>query len=379
MKHRMLLIVSVGLFLLLSLPALGGVAVTLDALDPAIEDSNPWFTVTTGYTRHGIHRDHGYTLETRVIEAGRTTKIPVNFFNPFFFYKTNVQLYHPAYLSVGDRSEKMPTIFRTVFFGPFKLKSWRSIIDSEAPIAKSGPKIHVQTVVDHIFMFVDTYTYEMDRAGKMVDLSVYLPFLKELLAYTKKTSPSQSYSSKSIEALIKKDLAYAARLKADMEGKFKLAESYIAEAEALLELTPEERLKLRYRQEHIFKTKVIYYDTMDDSDRENLDDFVEGQFAERFPRKLSNKVIEKKRLWMNPETGITYSVNYSQTYRMRIGKTDKYMPCIRFGLSVDLSTSIPVEIPTIWGKKSKMENGAIANFCDYDGIKKLQLVGAEAW
>ena len=85
----------------------------------------------------------------------------------------------------------------------------------------------------------------MDRAGKGVDLSVYLPFFKELHAYMKKTSPSQSYSSKSIDDMRKKDPAYAARLKANMDGKFKTAESYIAEAEALLQLTPEARLKLR--------------------------------------------------------------------------------------------------------------------------------------
>lgn len=379
MKHRMLPLVIVGLFILQSVPAYGGVEVTLDTLDPAIEDANPWFTLRIGYTRHGIHQNHGHSVEMRVIEAGVTTKLPVNLFNPFFFYKTNVQLYHPAYLSVGDRAEKMPTIFRTVSFGPFALRSWRSVIDSERPIVKSGPEIHVQTVVDHIFIFVETYIYEMDRAGKRVDLSVYLPFLKELIAYTKETSPSQSYSSKSIEDLRQKDPAYAARLKANMEGKFKLADSYIAQAEALLKLTPEERLELRYRQEHIFKTKVIYYDTMSDSDRVILHDFVEGQFAARSPRKRSNKVIEKKRPWTNPETGISYSVSYSQTFRMRVGKTDEYVPCMRFGLSVDLSTSIPVEIPTIWGKKSKMGNGAIAKFCDYDGVKKLQLTGAEAW
>jgi hypothetical protein len=103
-----------------------------------------------------------------------------------------------------------------------------------------------------------------------------------------------------------------------MEGKFKLAESYVAEAQALLKLAPEERLKLRYLQEHIFKTKVIYYDTMDDSDREILHDFIEGQFTDRFPGKQSDKVIEKTRLWMNPETGISYSVNYSQTYSMNV-------------------------------------------------------------
>jgi hypothetical protein len=238
MEHRMLPLVIVGLFFLQSLSAYGGVEVTLDSLDPAIEDVNPWFTVRTGYTRHGIHQDHGHTVEMRVVEAGVTTKIPVNFFNPFFFYKTNVQLYHPAYLSVGDSAKKMPTIFRTVSFGPFELKSWRSAIDSGSPIAKSCPKIHVQTVVDHIFIFVETYIYEMDRAGKGVDLSVYLPFLKEIIAYAKETSPSQSYSSKSIEDLRKKDPAYAARLKATMEGKFKLADSYIAQAEALLQLTP---------------------------------------------------------------------------------------------------------------------------------------------
>jgi hypothetical protein len=379
MKLRVLLLVIVGLLLLPLLPAYGGVEVTLDSLDPAIEDTNLWFSIRTGYTRHGIHQDHGHTVDMRVVEAGVTTKIPVNFFNPFFFYKTNVQLYHPAYLSVGGSEEKMPSILRTVHFGPFELKSWRSVIDSGNPIVKSGPKIHVQNVVDHIFIFVETYIYEMDRAGKAVDLSVYLPFLKDLIAYTKETSPSQSYSSKSIEDLRRKDPAYAARLKANMDGKFKLADSYIAEAEALLKLTPEERLRLRYRQEHIFKTKVIYYDTMDDSDRKILLDFVERQFAERSQRRGSTKVIDGKRTWKNQETDISYAVAYGETYTMRVGKTDEYMPCMRFGLSVDLSTSVPVEIPTIWGKKSKMGNGVFAKFCDYDGVKKLQLTGAEAW
>lgn len=134
----MLPLVILALLLLQLVPAYAGVEVTFDPLDPAIEDANPWFTVRTGYTRHGIHQDHGHTLETRVVEAGVTTKIPVNFFNPFFFYKTNVHLYHPAYLSVGDRVEKMPTIFRTVSFGPFELKSWRSIIDSKA----TGSRLH---------------------------------------------------------------------------------------------------------------------------------------------------------------------------------------------------------------------------------------------
>jgi hypothetical protein len=379
MKHKMLPLVIVCLFLLPSVPAYGGVEVSLDSLDPAIEDTNPWFTVRTGYTRRGIHQDHGHTVEMRVVKAGVTSKIPVNFYNPFFFYKTNIQLYHPAYLSVGDRAEKMPTFFRTVSFGPFALISWRSVMDSEIPIEKSGPKIHIQTVVDHIFTFVDTYIYEMDRAGKDVDLSVYLPVMKELISYTKETSSSQSYSSKSIEDLRKKDPAYAARLKAIIDGKYKEADSFIAEAEALLQLTPEQRLKLRYRQEHIYKTKVIYYDAMDNSDREILQDYVEGQFAVRSPRKLKNKLIEGRRLWTNPETDISYSVKYAQSYSMRVGKTDEYVPCMRYALSVDLSTSIPVEIPTIWGKKSKMGNGVSAKFCDYDGVKKLQLIGAEAW
>jgi hypothetical protein len=358
--------------------AYGAVKVTLDSLDPAIQNANPWFTVRTGYTRHDI-QIHGHSVDMRVVEAGVTTKIPVNFFNPFFFYKTNVQLYHPAYLAIGDSAEKMPTIFRTVSFGPFELKSWRSVMDSKIPIVKSGHKIHVQDVVDHIFFFVDTYIYEMDKASKKVDLSVYLPLLKELIAYTKETSPSQSYSSKLIEDLIKKDPTYATRLKADIDGKFREADSYIAEAEALLQLTPEERLKLRYRQEHIFKTKGIYYDTMDDSDREKLLKFVEGQFAVRSRRKPSSKAIEGSWSWLNPKTGISYSVSYSQTYTMRIGKTDEYLPCMSFGLSVDLSTSVPVEIPTIWGKKSKMGNSVSAKFCDYDGVKKLKLIGAEAW
>ncbi|WP_432823565.1 hypothetical protein, partial [Trichloromonas sp.] len=62
-----------------------------------------------------------------------------------------------------------------------------------------------------------------------------------------------------------------------------------------------------------------------------------------------------------------------------VGKTDEYVPCMNFGLSVDLSTFVPVAIPAIWGKKPQMGNSAIAKFCDYDGVKKLQLTGAEAW
>jgi hypothetical protein len=379
MKHRMLLSVIVGLFLLQSSLAFGGVEVTLDPLDPAIEDESSWFSIRTSTTRRGIHSIVGNTMEMRVIEAGETTKIQVNIFNPIFFYKTNVLLYHPAYLFVADSVEKMPTIIRTVSFGPFELRSWRSVIDSASPIAKSGPKIHIQNVVDHIYMFVDTYIYEMDKAGKKVELSVYLPLLKELIAYTKETSPSQGYQSKSIEEQIKKDPAYAARLKANIDGKFKEADSYIAEAEVLLKLAPDQRLKLRYYQEHIFKTKVIYYDTMDDSDRDILLDFVGVQFTVRSLRKPSNKDIEGNLAWTNPKTGISYYVSYKQNYTMRVGKTDEYVPCMHFGLSVDLSTSIPVAIPTIWGKKSKMGSGVSAKFCDYDGVKKLELIGAENW
>ena len=57
-------------------------------------------------------------------------------------------------------------------------------------------------MADMTIKHVDTYIYEMDRAGKRADLFTYLPFLKELIAYAKETSPSQSYSSKSIEDLI---------------------------------------------------------------------------------------------------------------------------------------------------------------------------------
>jgi hypothetical protein len=378
MKHRMLPLVIVGLFFLQSVSAYGGVEVTLDSLDPAIEDANPWFTVRTGYTRYGFHQDIGGIVETRVIKAGDITKIPVNFFNPFFFYKTNIQLYHPAYHFVDDSAEKMPTIIRTVSFGPFELKSWRSVMDSEINIEKSGPNIHIQAVVDHIYLFIDNYIYEMDRAGKEVDLTAYLPLFKELLAYAKEVTPFQRYS-KSIEDLRKKDPAYAARLKANTDGKFMGADSFIAEAEALLQLTPEQRLKLRYHQKHIYKTKVIYNDTMDDSDRAILHDFVESQFITRTPRNRRNKDIEGRRSWKNPETGISYAVGYGGSYTMRIRKSDKYVPCIHFSLSVDLATTIPVEMPTIWGKKSKMGGGDTAKFCDYDGVKKLLLIGAEDW
>jgi hypothetical protein len=61
----MLLLAIVALFALQVVPAYGGVEVTLDPLDPAVEDANPWFTVRTGYTRHGIHQDHGHTVDMR--------------------------------------------------------------------------------------------------------------------------------------------------------------------------------------------------------------------------------------------------------------------------------------------------------------------------
>lgn len=378
-KPGILHLVIITLFLLPLIPAYAGVEVTLDPLDPAIEEINPWFSIRTGYTRHGIHQDHGHTVDTRVVAAGTTTKLPVNFYNPLFFSKTNVQLYHPAYLSVGGSIKKMPSLLRTVSFGPFELKSWRSVIDSAIPIVKSGPEIHVQTVHDHIYLFGDTCIHEMDRAGKTVDLSLYLPLFKELYAYTKETAPAQKYSSRSTEELRQKDPAYAARLKATIDGKLMSMESYIAEAEALLQLTPEQRIKLRFYQEHIFKTKVIYNDTMDDTDRKQLLDFVEQQFSVRNPQRQSGKKIEKKCAWKNSETGISYAASYSQSYRMRVGKSDQYVPCIRVGLSVDLATSIAVKIPTIWGKKSKMGGGDTAKFCDYDGVKKLELIGAENW
>jgi len=377
--RSMLPLVMVALILLAAMPTCAAVQVTLDPLDPAIEDANPWFTARTGYTRHSIHNDQGHTADMRVVRAGATSRIPVNFFNPLFFYKTNVQLYHPAYLSIGDSVEKMPTIVNTVSFGPFELKSWRSVIDSAIPVGKSGPGIHVQSVVDHLHLFVDSYLFEMDRAGVGADLSVYLPLFRELSAYARETSASQRYSSKSIEEHRERDPAYAARLEAMLEGKFREADFYIAQAEALLQLTAEARLKLRFYQEHIFKTKVIYYDTMDDSDRDKVLKFVGTRFEQRSAPRRNTKDVESKVSWQNPETGISFALSNAEAYSMRVGKTDEYMPCIRFGLSVDLTTSVPVEIPTIPGKKPGMGNGVSAKFCDDHGVKKLQLTGAEDW
>jgi hypothetical protein len=70
MKHRLLPLVIVALFLLQPVSVYAGVEVTLDSLDPAIEDANPWFTAWTGYTRHGIFRDHGHNVDIRVVKAG---------------------------------------------------------------------------------------------------------------------------------------------------------------------------------------------------------------------------------------------------------------------------------------------------------------------
>ncbi len=84
MKHRIFLLVIVGLFLLQSMSAYGAVEVTLDSLDPAIQNANPWFTVRTGYTRHDIHRIHGHSVDMRVVEAGVTTKDTGKFLQPLF-------------------------------------------------------------------------------------------------------------------------------------------------------------------------------------------------------------------------------------------------------------------------------------------------------
>jgi len=76
MKHRMLsLVIFTALFLLQSASTYGGEEVTLDSLDPPVEDANPRFTVWTGYTRHGLHENQGQIVDIRVVEAGVTTKI----------------------------------------------------------------------------------------------------------------------------------------------------------------------------------------------------------------------------------------------------------------------------------------------------------------
>lgn len=59
-------------------------------------------------------------------------------------------------------------------------------------------------------------------------------------------------------------------------------------------------------------------------------------------------LLETKRRWTNPETVISYPVKL-QSVLQGVEKTDGYVLGMCFGLSVDLSTSNPAEIPTIWG------------------------------
>ena len=304
---------------------------------------------------------------TRLIQSPGPQTIPVNFYNPLCFNYVYATVYHPACITETKISEKMPSIIKTVSLDTFNLRQWSDLIKSGEKIQKAGFNVKVLDVISHLQLFIEWYMPAMDDAGKAIDLRRYLPLFEELVAYTKKTSPGTKYNDAFIDTKILEDVEYAAKLHSAEQQNLMKLDDHLKEIGSLLSLGTEKRIKLRWMQANLLKTKVIYQNLMTDKDRQTIEGFLKYQSQER----NAHRKFDTWRSWINKENNITYSVRIGDTYQAETEKGSRaYQECVETKINVDLSSAIEAPLKNL-SKESR------ANFCRGKQEWQLRLVGAD--
>lgn len=345
--------------------AYSGVKVTIGP----VEDKNNYFLIKTGYNRPKLDGSSSAYLDTRLMQSPGSQTIPVNFYNPLWFNYVYATVYHPAYIMETKSSKKMPSLFKTVSIETFSPRQWRDLIYSGEKIQKAGFNVKVRDVIAHLQLFIEWYMPAVDDAGKDAALRSYLPLFEKLAAYTKETSPKTKYNDASIDARILGDTEYAKLMHAAEQQDMMKLDDHLKEISSLLSLSTEKRIKLRWMQANIFKTKVIYHNLMTDKDRQTIEDFLEYQYREQ----SAHRRFDTLRGWINKENNIAYSLRIGNVYQAETEKgSETYQECVEATIKVDLSST--VEVPL---KNLKKEDRA--NFCRTKQGWRLKLIGAEDW
>lgn len=365
MRTTIYAVMSSLIILATALPAHSGVLVTIGP----VADKNKYFLIKTGYNSPKLDGSSSAYLDTRLIQSPGPHTIPVNFYNPFMFNYVYATVYHPAYIMETKSSKKMPSLLKTVSLEKFNPRQWQNLIKSGEKIQKAGFNVKVRDVITHLQLFVEWYMPAADDEGEKIDLCSYIPLFEELVAYTKETSPLTKYNDASIDAKIIGDPEYAKLMQAAEQKDLMKLDEYLKEIVSLLSLSTEKRVKLRWMQSNIFKTKVIYHNLMTDKDRQTIEEFLEHQYRER----NAHRRFDTLRNWTNKENNITYSVRIGNVYQSETEKgSGAYQECVESTINVDLTSAVEAPLKNL----TKDDR---ANFCRGKQGWQLSLIGAENW
>lgn len=281
------------------------------------------FMVDTHIFYGGIHGSHAKLIDTSFLSAGEEKHITVLAVVPFFYGSVTALDRHPAYFHGEEvMSDKIPFALRTVTLDTLTPVSWRSLLDSGAPLRKSGVGIRAIDVNDHFGMILRHYLPAFDRARILEDLRQYLPLLRELAAFAhgeqalknSKLGMAQSstgYAGQYDEAVKRTDASYRNQL-----------DQRLAQIEGWLALPQEKRRRMHDWMANYHKLEYVYREMMDDSDRQQIMRLLE-QSRQSNPQNTAE--------WTNNKTGVHY------TFYLNTRTGGKDSEGYRTALTVDLN------------------------------------------
>jgi hypothetical protein len=126
----------------------------------------------------------------------------------------------------------------------------------------------------------------------------------------------------------------------------------LSEIKALLELSAEDRIRLRSLQAKLINAGSVYHELMTAEDRQRIEAFLDLQFQTTncHPRP------DKTQQWLGKGTTILYAISLGDRYSVNDSKGKRrYDDCYRTGLSVDLSG----------GEKTDLKNSRKAFDADF--------------
>lgn len=257
------------------------------------------FLVDTKIFYGGIHGSHARTVDSSFLSAGEVKGITVLAVIPFIYGSIVASVFHPAYYASDyARSDKMPFVLRTITLDTLKPVSWRSLLDSGAPLRQGRVGIRAGDVNDHFGAILRHYLPAFDRARLKEDLRLHIPLLRELAAFAHSAQAlknsklamahgSPGYAGQYDEAVERTEASYRRAL-----------DQRLIEIEGWLALPQERRRLMHDLMENFHKAEYVYRELMDDSDRRQMVRLLEqsGQ------TKAQNSVA-----WTNSRNGIHYS------------------------------------------------------------------------
>ncbi len=247
----------------------------------------------------GIHGSHSKLLDRSFLSAGEEKRITVLAVVPFFYGRITAFALHPAYYH-GDSviSDKIPFALRTITLDSLTPASWRSLLDSGAPLTVSRVGIRAGDVNDHFGSILRHYLPAFDRARIQEDLRQYLPLLRELAAFAHNEQALRNSKIAMARVSSGNPGQYDEAVEMTDAGYRRELDQRLGEIEGWLALAQEKRRLMHDWREQFHKAEYVYREMMDDSDRQQI-----MRLLEQSGQPNAQSTVK----WTNDKTGVHYT------------------------------------------------------------------------